>query len=338
MENRVITKKETLIQREIHKFISDPSRLYTTSSNRRLQVISPGTINQFEGPDFKDIAILLDGYLIIGDAEFHKKSSDWLRHNHNDDVNYRSVILHIVLEEDKIINNKFQTLVLNYEEVVNYDIPEQFKINSDKFTLEELQNYALHRLLRKTSDAKKILILSGLKNGLAEFAGNYIARYESKRNRHKYSPERLSNLIESLTNSHVYSFLNSLDSQLEINIDDTMIQIIRKPILDEGSHLRRELIVNAILPIALALADDTSRINLFVWYWSTQALNKYGLLTRKFPDLPQNFIWQQQGMLEYIRQYGSKISFASELSKEYGFAEVLSFYKLGRFHLDLENI
>lgn len=116
-----------------------------------------------------------------------------------------------------------------------------------------------------------------------------------------------------------------------------MIKLLKKPLSDEGAHLRRELIINAIMPIALALADDDARISLFVWYWSTQSLNKYGLLTRKYPEIPQNFLWQQQGLLEYIKQYGTKKNIASEVLKEYGFAEVLSFYRLGRIPLELEN-
>ncbi|MDT3739316.1 MAG: DUF2851 family protein [Candidatus Kapabacteria bacterium] len=337
MERANFNIRELELQKEIHLYISEPSRIFKTVSDRRLQIISPGRLNVHEGPDFEDIAILLDGYLIIGAAEFHKKSSDWLSHSHSDDFRYKDVILHIVLDNDKTIQSSFETLVLNYPEVTKSN---NIKASTDfdtTFSSDELQNLALHRLLRKTSEAKKILLENNLKITLSQMTGNYIDRYERKRNRHKYNAERLAGLVEGITTSYAYEFLSNLENGKSAGLQDSMVTLVKKPLAGEGSHLRRELILNAILPIALAIADDEARISLFVWYWSTPCLNIYGLLTRKFPDIPQNFLWQQQGMLEYIKQFGSQNNVASEVLKEYGFAEILSFYRLGRLPLELEN-
>ena len=109
-----------------------------------------------------------------------------------------------------------------------------------------------------------------------------------------------------------------------------MHELIRKKNLDEGAHLRRELLLNCVLPLALCIANEESRIGLFLWFWSTPALHQYGMLTRKFKDLPQNFLWQQQGMLEYIKDHGRRVNVVSESLKEYGFAEILSFYRNAR--------
>jgi hypothetical protein len=87
--------------------------------------------------------------------------------------------------------------------------------------------------------------------------------------------------------------------------------------------------LNSILPLAICLANEESRIDLFHWYWSTPALHQYGLLTRRFKNLPQNYLWQQQGLLEYLYEYGKKTNVIAELIKDYGFAEILSFYKHG---------
>jgi hypothetical protein len=337
MEIEKINKHERLLQKEIHKYISEPSRIFKTINGKRLQIISPGTLNVFEGPDFDDIAVLLDGYLIIGAAEFHKKSSDWNSHRHSEDIKYKNVILHIVLDNDILINENFETLVLSYEDILEVSNLPKIASDNNIFNTEELQNLALHRLLRKTSEAKKLLIQNGLKNTLSELTGNFIARYENKRNRHKYNSERLSKLVENISSSFAYNFLYQLENNLHVNVNDSMITLLKKQLSDEGSHLRRELIINSFLPIALALADDEARINLFVWYWSTTSLNNYGLLTRKFPEIPQNFLWQQQGMLEYIKQFGSQKNVASEMLKEYGFAEILSFYRLGRLPLEIDN-
>lgn len=336
MHNITNDIKETLLQKEIHFYISEPSRIFKTESNRRLQIISPGRINVHEGPDLTDIAILLDGYLIIGAAEIHKKSSDWINHRHDDDIKYKGVILHIVLENDANLSAKFETLVLDYSEVIkikdNRSSIDKFQV----FTSEELQNLALHRLLRKTSEAKTMILNDGLQKTLLQITGNYIDRYEKRKNRHKYNPERLSDLVSGISQSFAYQFLLSLEKGESIEIQDSMLRLVKKPLAGEGAHLRRELILNAILPVALAIADDESRISLFVWYWSTPCLNNYGLLKRKFPDIPQNFLWQQQGMLEYIKQFGMKGNVASEALREYGFAEILSFYRLGRLPLEIE--
>jgi len=113
-------------------------------------------------------------------------------------------------------------------------------------------------------------------------------------------------------------------------VPDVIQTLIRNKILDEGAHLRRELILNCVLPLSLCLAGEEARISLFLWFWSTPALHPYGLLNRRFKELPQNFLWQQQGMLEYIREHGRKGNVVSEAIKEYGFGEILSFYRLGR--------
>ncbi|MBX3044705.1 MAG: DUF2851 family protein [Candidatus Kapabacteria bacterium] len=337
MEKAILNISETLIQKEIHFYISEPSRIYKTESGKRLQIISPGRINVHAGPDLMDIAVLLNGYLIIGDAEIHKKSSDWINHKHDDDVAYKNVILHIVLEIDTTIENKFETLVLDYSSLSNKILKLESKSPESVFSAEELQNFALHRLLRKTSEASKLLIENSLKITLSMMTSSYIDRYEKKRNRHKYDPDRLAKLVEDILNSYAMEFLESLQSNDQIDVQEALLRLVKKTLTGEGAHLRRELLINSILPIALAIADDEARINLFVWYWSIPCLNQYGMLKRKFPDLPQNFLWQQQGMLEYIREFGSRNNVASEALKEYGFAEILSFYKLGRLPLDIES-
>lgn len=338
MQNSIIKNIDELkLQKEVHFYISEPSRIYSTLSGRRLQIISPGRLNHEKGPDFLNTALLIDGFLVIGSCEFHKKSSDWIYHNHDEDINYKNVVLHIVLKNDVKIENSFETLVLDYDSVSS-----NIRSNSQNetefiFSQDEIQNLALHRLLRKTCEAKKMIDNCGLPTALAELTGAYISRYEQKRNRHQYSSERLQKIAEGINSSSAAEFLTSLSVGKEINIHDTVAVLLKKPIIGEGTHLRREIILNVIFPLAMAVADDESRIDLFVWYWSIPCLNIYSILKRKFPELQQNFLWQQQGMLEYIRQFGSKNSIASELLYEYGFAEILSFYKLGRIPLELQS-
>ena len=74
-----------------------------TQDGRRLRVIYPGRPNHRAGPDFHD-AIIADeaGELLHGDVELHLNAPDWYAHRHHRDVNYNSVILHVVLHPKNI--------------------------------------------------------------------------------------------------------------------------------------------------------------------------------------------------------------------------------------------
>lgn len=327
---------EKKLQKTIHKIISDPSIVRTTVSGKRMQIVSPGRINVHEGPDFLSIAILLEGTLIVGDAEFHKKSSDWFIHYHQNQESYKSVILHIVMENDAPKDFPFEILIIDNKEVkenlLSFDKEPPKK--PDIISIEELQDYALIRLLRKASEAQKLLNNLSLDNTFLILCKNYLERYISRRKRPIYSQERLQYILNNITSSKSYQFLEQLASGSQMKISEKMFSLLKIKLADEGAGLRREIILNCVLPIALCLADTESRISLFLWFWSTPSLIQYGMLTRRFSELPQNFLWQQQGMLEYLREYGGKGSLVSDAIREYGFAEVLSFYKIGKSPLE----
>jgi hypothetical protein len=338
MEN-IKEAKETEIQKFIHLLISDPSKIFRTQSGKRLQFLSPGRLNTNEGPDFLEIALLVNGFVVVGDCEFHKKSSDWLAHSHNKDFKYENVILHIVLNDDKNLNKNFETLLISPNELKSLAKTNNNNYNSETnvFNIEELQNYALLRLLRKTYHAKNFIEKYGLQESVKSFSAEFIKSYDSKKHRPAYTQSRLSKLIEFMNESHIPEFIIRIENGEPVSIPDIMQLLIKSKIMDEGPSLRRELVLNSILPIALSIANEESRVNLFLWYWSTPALNQYGILKRRFPLIPQNFLWQQQGMLEYIKERGTYSNIVSEAFKEYGFFETLSFYKLGRMPLEFYN-
>ncbi len=324
---------ERQLQKAVHQLLSDPSIVRNTTSGKRLQILSPGRINLNEGPDFLDIAILLQGDVIIGDAEFHFKSSMWREHSHHTNINYKSVILHICTECNfPALDEQLETLLLdkNILEKKFFELESNKTREIDIKSLEDLQHYALLRLLRKTTDAKILLNEKGLKEAIYSLFCSYINRYNSRRRRPVYSKEDFIEIINNLTNTIIYEFLKELEDGFEVPIPDKMQLLLKTPIANEGASFRRELILNCVLPIAMCLANDESRISLFLWFWSTPALSKYGVLNRKFENIPQNFLWQQQGMLEYIKDYGKKTNVISDVIKDYGFPQVLSFYKLGR--------
>lgn len=328
----LISRNERKIQAVVHSFLSDPAKVYKTVSGKRLQILSPGRKNVFEGPDYLDVGILIDGLVNVGDAEFHRRTSDWLAHCHDENPNYKDVILHIVFEDDRPEIRFPEKLILNPD-----DLDEENKKSFNKELLAEtpefyqdLQQFALLRLLRRASDAKKILDSIDLASAMTIFVKEYLIRYDRKRRRPIYDDNALNDLLSSVSQSPIVDLLEALKEDIYISIPDKLAQLIRTKIANEGKNLRMELIVNGILPLAICLASEERRIDLFLWYWSTTSVNLYGALNRRFPNVPQNYIWQQQGMLEYLKERGNKSNIVSEALKNYGFAEVLSFYRLGR--------
>ena len=84
----------------VWKFQKFPYKDLTTSQGDALEVIHVGFHNQHHGPDFKEAQLMVGDLKWIGSVEIHLKSSDWYRHNHQQDQNYDTVILHVVWEDD----------------------------------------------------------------------------------------------------------------------------------------------------------------------------------------------------------------------------------------------
>jgi len=319
---------ETQLQKRIHKLISDPSKVFITAGGKRLQFLSPGYINKHEGPDFRDVAVLLNGAVIICDCEFHRNSSDWIQHNHSNDPVYSNVGIHIVFNNDATIDASFETVVINPDEL---PMIENFTEINEKGefidTLEELQNYALLRLLRKTSEARILLNHLNIKEALKTSIHNYLSKYYSRKHRPFYKNLELDEFISALTESELLNFLTDLEKGKEFNIPERLFRLMKTKYHKEGNHIRREIFLNCLLPLSLAISNEEQRISLFVWFWSTPALNSYGILTRKFKNIPQDFIWQQQGMLEILNFHyrGEKIS----PNKFWKIGEVLHFFQIG---------
>ena len=68
-----------------------------TVSGKKLTIKDPGRWNVYEGPDFKEARLILDGVEVVGDVEVHFNLLDWRHHQHGNDANYDKVLLHVVL-------------------------------------------------------------------------------------------------------------------------------------------------------------------------------------------------------------------------------------------------
>ena len=74
-----------------------------TTDNQPVEIIEVGEHNQNAGPDFLNARLRIGETLWAGNVEMHLNSSEWLAHKHHEDRAYDNVILHVVMDEDKII-------------------------------------------------------------------------------------------------------------------------------------------------------------------------------------------------------------------------------------------
>ncbi len=331
MSNALVnTISETALQRGVHSLLSEPSRIWKTQSGKHLQTLSPGRLNVHDGADFLDVAILIEGEIVIGNAEFHRKASDWISHRHADNRNYDDLLLHLVFVHD--ISGSFarETVVLPADEVLEI-LKNQKTVqdaSQDRDVMEDLQDYSLLRLLRKSSEMQIEVNTSGLKAAFLGSIRDFIHNFKKKRRRPVYSDERLHYLTENIGVSALFVYFEQVVSNTSTeSFAHTMKQLLTKKLVNEGAGLRREIVLNCFLPAIISAADAKLRIEIFAWFWSVNALGKYGALKRRFPTVPQEFLWQQQGLLEFIRTNGLKGMMCSEAIKGYGFAETLHFYR-----------
>ncbi len=70
-----------------------------------VQVISPGTFNTNQGPDFLEAKIKIGHTLWAGNVELHIRASDWYMHRHDQDEHYNNVILHVVWVYDSAVKD-----------------------------------------------------------------------------------------------------------------------------------------------------------------------------------------------------------------------------------------
>jgi hypothetical protein len=102
--------KESLLQ-YIWQYQYFNSRDLRVTTGEKVQVLSPGQLNVHQGPDFLDAKIKIGDTCWVGAVELHVVASDWDRHAHQKDKNYRNVVLHVVWTNDAV-ERDLPTLVL----------------------------------------------------------------------------------------------------------------------------------------------------------------------------------------------------------------------------------
>ena len=75
-----------------------------TTDGQPITVLKPGLRNSDAGPDFLSARLQLGAVEWNGAVEIHIKSSDWHRHQHQHDLKYDQVVLHVVYEADQPVH------------------------------------------------------------------------------------------------------------------------------------------------------------------------------------------------------------------------------------------
>lgn len=104
----------------------DSSKLISTCG-KPVKVVFPGRYNHDAGPDFLESRLYIDNVLWVGHVEIHVNAGDWYSHGHQDDPAYDPVILHVVNNPNKEVENsmgvKIPALALN----ISSEYYEQYK-------------------------------------------------------------------------------------------------------------------------------------------------------------------------------------------------------------------
>jgi Protein of unknown function (DUF2851) len=84
----------------------NPQLIKVFGTDEKVEILHVGQINKDAGPDFKEGRIQVGNVTLIGDVELHIKASEWILHKHQDDERYQRIIVHVVYQADKLIQDK----------------------------------------------------------------------------------------------------------------------------------------------------------------------------------------------------------------------------------------
>jgi len=104
------------ILHHIWKFQRFNSLNLKTLDGKNISILNVGKHNFNQGTDFLEVKILIDDLIWVGNVEIHVKASDFYLHRHQNQENYKKIILHVVFYNDLTIyeleENNIPTLEL----------------------------------------------------------------------------------------------------------------------------------------------------------------------------------------------------------------------------------
>jgi hypothetical protein len=159
-----------------------PLPLISSTTHKIITVLKFGELNKDSGPDFFNALVKIDDITLVGNIELHLKTSDWLKHNHQNDKSYDTIILHVVYEHDVEIPqntaNNVEVLelknlidektILNYKSLINSK--SKLPCNNQLKFINELQfGIWLQRMAIERLEVK----MNKIENLFTQFNGDY---------------------------------------------------------------------------------------------------------------------------------------------------------------------
>ena len=146
-----------------------------TSTGEAITVFQPGHLNEDSGPDFSQARIKIGNIEWVGNVEIHVMASDWLLHNHQKNMAFENVILHVVWQLNKEIKRRDGSIIptLALETFVDSSLIKKYRqlqINLEEIACSSqlrnvssltigtmIQNTAIERIERKCHDIGNLL-------------------------------------------------------------------------------------------------------------------------------------------------------------------------------------
>lgn len=280
------------IQKRLHAYLMVGQYRCMSILGHSICILNPGKINPYEGPDFLNMAVLINGELSVGNGEFHRRTSDWFAHGHHLDIHYQALLLHIVFDNDISCEISKETIIITEECIPMNAVAEK---GNSLHSLDDLQDYALSRLLRKRDEVNMIADSVDDPLQLLKLYGLiFLERRESLRKRTHHNRPTQEIISAFITSQGIQEYLKGKD----ISNDISMLNSRMRGGLSR--HIFMELFVNCFAPLALLLEIGDQQAFKH-WYWTQPRLSVYHSLYHSFSDIPQLFMWQQQGVLEWQR-------------------------------------
>jgi len=98
------TKEELL--HYVWKYKLLPPSSLKTIEGQKVEVIDPGMHNSDAGPDFFNAKVKIGDKVWAGNVEIHRSSDEWVKHGHQNDKAYNSVILHLSERVNALVTNQ----------------------------------------------------------------------------------------------------------------------------------------------------------------------------------------------------------------------------------------
>ncbi|MES2130700.1 MAG: DUF2851 family protein [Bacteroidota bacterium] len=98
------------------------------TKNEDIKVVAIGEHNLHSGPDFFNAKVSINHILLAGNVEIHIKTSDWLKHKHQNNKTYNNLILHVVYEHDIDLmqNEEFNVSVIELKSLIKPSLLEKY--------------------------------------------------------------------------------------------------------------------------------------------------------------------------------------------------------------------